>query len=113
VLPHLISAGEIFVDPLQSSKKLGEVLVAAMDRSPNDSRILAMHDAMTSISRQPVWVVAEAAIEQGRLVPTLTEEVVVAHTIGPILYARLFDRQEITDRDIGRTVDAFLAAYAP
>ena len=108
----LISAVRVFVDPLQSSK-LGEVLVAAMDRAPTDSRIEAMHDAMTAISRRPVWDIAQAAIEQGRLDPTLTEEAVAAHTIGPILYARLFDRQEITEDRIERTIDAFLAAFAP
>jgi hypothetical protein len=35
------------------------------------------------------------------------------YSSGPVLYARLFDRQEITGRDIDRTVDAFLAAFAP
>ncbi len=96
----------VFVDPLQSSK-LGEVLVAAIDRSPSDPRIQAVHDAMTAISRRPVWDVARAAIEQGHLDPTLTEGIVAAHTIGPILYARLFDRQEISDDDIECTIDAF------
>ena len=102
----------VFVDPLQSSK-LGEVLVSAMDRSSTDPRIQAMHDAMTAISRRPVWDVAKAAIEQGHLDPSLTEGIVAAHTIGPILYARLFDRRDISDRDIERAVDAFLAAYTP
>lgn len=108
----LISAVRVFADPLQSSK-LGEVLVAAMDRSPNDPRIQAIHDAMTAISRRPVWDVAKAAIEQGRLDQTLTEEIVAAHTIGPVLYARLFDRQQISDREIERTIDAFLSAFKP
>ena len=107
----LISAVSVFVDPLQTSK-LGEVLVAALDRSATDSRILAMHTAMTAISRRPVWDVAEAAIDDGRLDPTLTEEVVAAHTIGPILYARLFDRRELTSDEIERTLDAFLAAFS-
>lgn len=107
----LISAVRVFVDPLQSSK-LGDVLVAAMDRAPTDPRIQAMHDTMTAISRRPVWDVAKAAIEQGRLDPTLTETTVAAHTIGPILYARLFDRQEIAEDGIARTIDAFLAAFA-
>lgn len=106
----LISAVRVFVDPLQSSK-LGEVLVAAMDRSPNEPRIQAMHDAMTAISRRPVWDIANAAIERGLLDPTLTEGIVAAHTIGPILYARLFDRQEISDHEIERTIGAFLAAF--
>ncbi len=107
----LVLAVRAFVDPLQSSK-LGEVLVAAMDRASTDSRIQAMHDAMTVISRRPVWDVAQAAIEQGHLAPTLTEGTVAAHTVGPILYARLFDRQEISYRGIERTIDAFLAAFA-
>jgi len=107
----LVAALRVFVEPLHTSK-LGEVLVAAMDRAPSDPRILAMHEAMTAISRRPVWDVAEAAISEGRLDPTLTEEIVAAHAIGPLLYARLFDRQEIRDRDIERTVDAFLAAFA-
>ena len=107
----LISAVRVFVEPLHTSK-LGEVLVAAIDRSPGDPRIRAMHDAMTAISRRPVWDVANAAIEQGHLDPTLTEGIVAAHTIGPILYARLFDRQEISSRDIERTIDAFLTAFA-
>jgi AcrR family transcriptional regulator len=108
----LISALSVFVEPLQSSK-LGEVLFAAIDRSPTDPRIQAMHDAMTAISRRPVWDVAKAAIEQGRIDPTLTEGIVAAHTIGPILYTRLFDRQEITARNIELTIDAFLAAFTP
>ena len=108
----LISAVRVFVEPLHTSK-LGEVLVAAIDRSPSDPRIQAMHDAMTAISRRPVWDVANAAIQQGHLDPTLTEGIVAAHTIGPVLYARLFDRQEISHSDIERTIDAFLAAFAP
>ena len=107
----LIAAVRVFVDPLQSSK-LGEVLVAAMDRLPSDPRIRAMHDAMTAISRQPVWDVARKAIEHGLLDPALTEGVVAAHTIGPVLYARLFNRQEVAEEDIERTIDAFLAAFA-
>ncbi len=107
----LISAVRVFVDPLHSSK-LGEVIVAAMDRATNDPRIQVMHDAMTAISRRPVWDIANAAIEQGLLDPGLTEGTVAAHTIGPILYGRLFDRQEISDDDIERTVDAFLAAFS-
>ena len=107
----LVSAIRALVDPLQSSK-LGEVLISAMDRASADPRIQAMHDAMTAISRRPVWDVAKDAIDQGQLDPTLTEGTVAAHTIGPILYTRLFDRQEVTDEAIERTVDAFLAAFA-
>ncbi len=107
----LIAAVRVFVDPLQSSK-LGEVLIAAIDRSPSDPRIRAMHDAMTAISRRPVWDVARKAIEHGLLDATLTEGVVAAHTMGPILYVRLFDQQEVAEEDIERTIDAFLAAFA-
>ncbi|MDA9292911.1 TetR/AcrR family transcriptional regulator [bacterium] len=106
----LISAVRVFVEPLHTSK-LGEVLVAAIDRAPSDPRIRAMHDAMTTISRRPVWDVANAAIEQGSLDSSLTEGIVAAHTIGPILYGRLFDQQEISERHIERTIDAFLAAF--
>ncbi|MCP3937693.1 MAG: hypothetical protein GY708_20255 [Actinomycetia bacterium] len=57
--------------------------------------------------------VIEAAIVQGRLDPTITEATVVAHTIGPIHCARLFHRHETAESDRARTVDAFLAAFAP
>lgn len=107
----LTSAVRVFVDPLQSSK-LAEVLVAAIDRSPSDPRIRAMHDAMTAISRRPVWEVAKAAIEQGCLSSVLTEGTVAAHTIGPILYLRLFNQENVSEKEIERTIDAFLAAFA-
>ena len=106
----LIAAVAVFVDPLGTSR-LPDILVTAMERASADPRIQAMHESMTRISRQPVWTVAKAAIEQGQLNPALTEEIVAAHTLGPILYQRLFDGQHITRSDIERTVDTLLAAF--
>ncbi len=108
----LIAALATFVDPLQSSK-LSEILVTAIDRAPTDPRIQAMHDSMTNISRAPVWAVAAVAIERGALDPSLTEEVVAAHTVGPALYQYLFDGRPIEPSDLQRIVDTFLAAFAP
>lgn len=108
----LIAALAVFVDPLQSSK-LSEILVTAVDRAPTDPRIQAMHDSMTSICRAPVWAVAAAAIDRGALDPSLTEEAVAAHIVGPALYQYLFDGRAIEPSDLERIVDAFLAAFAP
>lgn len=69
-------------------------------------------DCWQAISRRPVWEIAKAAISQGHLNPALNEGTVAAHTIGPILYLRLFNRENISDKDIEHTIDAFLAAYA-
>ncbi len=107
----LITELDVFVGALQLSK-LPEIIVAAMERAPTDPRIQAMHESMTRISRHPVWTVAQAPIERGELDPELTEEIVAAHTLGPILYQRLFDGQHVTRSDIERTVDAFLTAFA-
>jgi AcrR family transcriptional regulator len=106
----LIAAIAVFVDPLSTSQ-LPNILVTAMERASSDPRIQAMHESMTRISRHPVWTVAQTAIEQGELNPELTEEIVAAHTLGPILYQRLFDGQHITPTDIERTVDTFLTAF--
>ena len=106
----LITELDVFVGGLQHSK-LPEIIVAAMERAPTDPRIRAMHDSMTQISRHPVWTVAQAAIDRGELNPELTEEIVAAHTLGPILYQRLFDGHDVTPTDIERTVDAFLTAF--
>lgn len=100
------------VGALQRSK-LAEILVAAMERAPTDPRIAAMHRSMTGISRRPIWTVVAAAIDRGDLDPRLDEGIAAAHTLGPILYRRLFDEVEITERDVDRTVDAFLAAFPP
>lgn len=107
----LISAIAVLVDALQSSK-LPEILVAARQRAPEDARIQAMHESMTEISRRPVWQVASAAVERGELDPALTEKVVAAHTLGPVLYRCLFDGEEVSGHDVERTVDAFLALFA-
>jgi AcrR family transcriptional regulator len=100
-----------FVAALQQSK-LPEILVTAMERAPTDPRIQAMHQSMTRISRKPVWTVVAAAIDRGRLDSRLTEQAVAAHTLGPILYQRLFDNAQVTPGDIERTVDAFLGAFS-
>ena len=107
----LISAMAVFVDPLQSSK-LPEILVSAIDRAPTDSRIQTMHESMTSISRAPVWAVASDAIKRGKLDPSLTEDVVAAQTLGPVLYQQLFDSRDVTPADLERIADAFLAAFS-
>lgn len=106
----LVSAIALFADPLETSK-LGEILIAAIDRAPTDHRIVAMQEAMVAIIRAPVWAIAQAAIESGALDSSLTEEVVATYTVGPILYARLFERREIEPHEIERTVDVFLAAF--
>jgi hypothetical protein len=101
----------LFSDPLHTGK-LGEVLIAAIDRSPRDPRIQAMQDAMVDICRTPIWETAKAAIDLGALSPTLTKSTVAAHTLGPIVYTRLFERKTISSDDIERTVDAFLSAFS-
>ncbi len=107
----LIAELDVFVSALQHSK-LPEIMVAAMERAPTDPRIRAMHDSMTQISREPVWTVVAGAIERGQLDSGLDEMTAAAHTLGPIIYQRLFDSAPITPPDIERTVDAFLAAFA-
>lgn len=106
----LIAELETLVGALQTSK-LPEIMVAAMERAPRDPRIRAMHDSMTRISRGPVWTVVEAAIKDGQLDAGVDEPTAAAHTLGPILYQRLFNNTPITRADIERTVDAFLAAF--
>jgi AcrR family transcriptional regulator len=107
----LITEMTTFADALQYSR-LPEILITAMERAPADARIRAMHDSMTRISRYPVWTVAEAAIARGELDADLTEGIVASHTLGPILYQRLFDGHDIRPTDIERTVDAFLTAFS-
>jgi hypothetical protein len=60
-----------------------------------------------------VWAVASDAIKGGELDPSLTEDVVAAQTVGPVLYQRLFDGRDVSPADLERNVDAFLAAFAP
>lgn len=110
VRADLIAELNTFVEALQHSK-LSEVLVAAMERAPTDSRIRAMHDSMTRISRRPVWTVVVGGIEGGQFDPALDEPTAAAHTLGPILYQCLFDTRPVTAADVERTVDAFLAAF--
>jgi hypothetical protein len=106
----LIGAIAVFADPLGTTQ-LPDILVTAIERASSDPRIQAMHESMTRISRHPVWTVAQVAIERGELDPELTEEIVAAHTLGPLLYQRLFNGQHVTRSDIERTVDTFLAAF--
>jgi len=108
----LISETTTFVDALQHSR-LPEVLITAMERASAGSlRIQAMHESMTRISRRPVWAVACAAIQREELNAGLTEEIVGAYLLGPLLYLQLFDGREVGLVDIERTVDAFLGAFA-
>lgn len=106
----LVSAIELFADPLHTSK-LGEILIATIDRAPTDSRIEAMQDAIVAIMRAPVLEIAQAAINRGALDASLTNEIVATYTVGPILYSRLFERRRIKTIEIERTVDVFLAAF--
>ncbi len=101
----LIAALPVFVEPLQTSK-LPEILIAAIEKAPTDPRIQAMHDSMTRISRAPVWQVASRSIDQGKLVPGLTEETVGAHLIGPVLYQYLFTGARLSQTDLERITDA-------
>ena len=70
-----------------------------------------MHDSMTKISRSPVWTVITVGIERGELDGNLDESKAAAHTLGPVLYQCLFDKTPITQTDIARVADSFLAAF--
>jgi len=108
----LISEITVFVDALRHSR-LPEVLITAMERgSAGSLRIQAMHESMTRISRRPVWDVVCVATQRDELDAGLTEEIVGAYLLGPLLYLQLFDGREVGLVDIERTVDAFLGAFA-
>ena len=107
----LIAALSVFVEPLQTSK-LPEILIAAIEKAPTDPRIQAMDDSMTRISRAPMWEVASRGIDQGKLTPTLTEEIAAAHLLGPALYRYLFAGARLSQTDVERITDAFLAAFS-
>lgn len=107
----LIAALSVFVEPLQTSK-LPEILIAAIEKAPTDPRIQAMHDSMTRVSRAPVWEVASLGVNQGKLTPTLTEEIAAAHLVGPVLYQYLFTGARLSQTDLERITDSFLAAFS-
>jgi len=90
---------------------LPEILIAAIEKAPTDPRIQAMHDSITRISRAPVWEVASRGIDHGKLTPTLTEEIAAAHLVGPVLYQYLFAGARLSQTDVERITDAFLAAF--
>ena len=108
----LISEIGRFVRNLQQSK-LHEIIVTAMERACTGSRQMReMHSAITRISRGPIWAVVSAAVEAGELDPELTEATAAAHTLGPLLYLRLFNGDRVSRRHVAAAVDAFLAAFS-
>ena len=108
----LVSETGRFVRNLQRSK-LHEIIVTAMERASTGSRQMQeMHAAITSISRGPIWAVVSAGIEAGELDPRLTEATAAAHTLGPLLYLRLFNGDRLSRRHVEASVDAFLAAFS-
>ncbi len=101
-----------FVRNLQRGK-LHEIIVTAMERASTGNRQMQdMHAAITGISRGPIWAVVSAAIEAGELDPGLTEATTAAHTLGPLLYLRLFNGSRVSRRHVEASVDAFLAAFS-
>lgn len=107
----LIDELQAFFETLQEGG-VHEVLVTVMERSLTNERFAEIHKSLTRRSRQVVWKIVSDAIERRELDPNLTEEAVAAQTLGPLLYRRLHNCDDVHVSDIEASVDAFLAAFA-